>query len=223
MVFTACGGAGNRIWDGEWSTINWSGYVLVGGHYTHVSASWVQPSVNCSATPTGRSAFWVGLDGSSGSKSIEQIGTEALCFHGRPFYRAWWLLYPEHPPVDYSNRVKPGDKVSASVTTDGNGHFTLILADPTEGWAKRTPATWKKARLATAEVIVEAPSLRNGARPFPLADFGTVSFTSATANGRPFSSLNGLRPVDMLPRSGKLKAVPSPIANGAFTVTWKHQ
>ena len=29
---------------------NWSGYAVTGGRYTRVSASWTQPSVNCSVT-----------------------------------------------------------------------------------------------------------------------------------------------------------------------------
>ena len=53
--------APNKI--GHSTSTNWSGYAVSGSRYTSVSASWTQPAVDCSLTPTGWSAFWVGLDG----------------------------------------------------------------------------------------------------------------------------------------------------------------
>jgi len=57
------------------SSSNWSGYAVTGGgRYTSVSASWVQPAVNCSVTPTGWSSFWVGLDGDTTNTTGTRLG-----------------------------------------------------------------------------------------------------------------------------------------------------
>jgi hypothetical protein len=69
------------------TSTNWSGYAVTGGRYTSVSASWTQPAVNCSVTPTGWSSFWVGLDGDT-SNTVEQTGTEADCSSGPALYSA---------------------------------------------------------------------------------------------------------------------------------------
>src|SRR6185437_3880744 len=112
------------------TSTNWAGYDVTGGRYTSVSATWTQPAVNCSVTPTGWSSFWVGLDGDT-SNTVEQTGTEADCSSGRPVYSAWYEMYPKFP-VTYSNPVSAGDHFTASVSTDGRGSFTLTLSDTTK-------------------------------------------------------------------------------------------
>jgi hypothetical protein len=197
---------------------NWSGYAVTGGTYTSVSANWTQPSVNCSITPTGWSGFWVGLDGDT-SNTVEQTGTEADCSSGRPVYSAWYEMYPKFP-VNFSNPVSAGDRFSASVTTDGRGSFTLTLVNTTKGWTQRNVARLKHAKLASAEVIAEAPSSSGGV--LPLADFGSVGFSSATANGATMtSSTPGLDPITMVSGS-TVKARPSNLNNGSFSVSWSH-
>jgi len=200
----------------------WSGYYasVTGARYTQVSASWVQPAVNCSGTPRSYSGFWVGLGAHLGpyvkGSTTEQTGTTAYCFDGSPFYNAWYELWPT-PEVDYPMHVRPGDTISASVATDGNGHFTLTVADPREGWTRRTRAMLKPASLGSAEVIVENPPGYSD----PFARFGAVRFTSATANGTSLSDVKDLQKINMVAH-GKFQARTSPMSNGAFTVTWKH-
>ena len=196
---------------------NWSGYAVTGSRYTSVSASWTQPAVNCSVTPTGWSSFWVGLDGDTTS-TVEQTGSEADCSSGRAVYSAWYEMYPKYPK-NYSNTVRAGDHFTASVTTDGRGNFSLHLADTTQGWSHTTSAKLRSARLGSAEVIAEAPSSSGGV--LPLADFGTVGFSGATANGTSFGSLSGLDRIDMASGS-TTKASTSSISGGNFSVTWKH-
>jgi Peptidase A4 family len=199
------------------SSSNWSGYAVTGGRYTSVSASWVQPAVNCSITPTGWSSFWVGLDGDT-TNTVEQTGTEADCSSGRAVYSSWYEMYPKYP-VNYRDTVAPNDHFSATVTTDGRGGFTLELTDTTRGWSHTTTARLKSAKLGSAEVIAEAPSSSSGV--LPLADFGTVGFSGATANGTSFGSLSGLDRINMVSGS-TTKASTGAISGGNFSVTWKH-
>jgi hypothetical protein len=197
------------------TSTNWSGYAVTGGRYTQVSSSWTVPSVSCAGT--AYSSFWVGLDGDT-SGTVEQTGTDSDCSGSTPQYYAWYEMYPKFPS-NFSNPVHAGDKMTASVTTNGSGSFTLTISDGT-AWSKTVTARLKHAALASAEVIAEAPSSSGGV--LPLANFGTVSFSSAKANGATLtSSTPGIDPITM--QSGStVKAQPSSISSGAFSVTWKH-
>ncbi len=198
------------------TSTNWSGYAVTGSRFTSVSASWTEPTAKCSGT--AYSSFWVGLDGDT-SNTVEQTGTDADCSGSTPQYYAWYEMYPKFP-VNLRGTVRPGDHLSASVTTDGSGRFTLTITDSTQGWTNTTNARLKSAKLASAEVIAEAPSSSGGV--LPLANFGTVSFSGAKANGSLLtSSTPHLDPITM--QSGStVKAQPSSISNGAFSVAWKH-
>jgi peptidase A4-like protein len=216
------GGATPRMWHGpihmrtNSTSTNWSGYAVTGGRYTSVSSSWTVPAVSCSGT--AYSSFWVGLDGDT-SGTVEQTGTDSDCSGSTPQYYAWYEMYPKFPS-NYRDPVTPGDKMTASVTTDGKGSFTLTISDGGK-WTETTTARLKSAKLASAEVIAEAPSSSGGV--LPLANFGTVSFSGASANGSLLtSSTPGIDAITMVTSSGTVKAQPSTISNGVFSVSWKH-
>ncbi len=148
-----------------------------------VSGSWVEPSVN-SSTSQGYSAFWVGLGGSSNqSQSLEQVGTSADTVDGQTQYYAWYELVPA-PETQLNLAVHPGDhmtgKVSVSATT-----VTISLSDQTTGQSVTKQLQMSSPDTSSAEWIAEAPSsVSQGGGDYqtlPLADFGKVTFTNATA------------------------------------------
>ena len=202
------------------TSTNWSGYAVSGhGPYSSVSSSWVQPAVDCKATPTGWSSFWVGLDGDT-TNTVEQTGTEADCSGGTAVYSGWYEMYPKYP-VTYRNPVSAGDRMSATVTATSGGSFQLTLNDTTKGWTQTTSQRLKSAKLGSAEVIAEAPSGRSGV--LPLADFGTAQFGAAKVNGSLLtSSTPGLDPITMA-SGGTSKALVSSLSGGNFSDTWQHQ
>jgi Peptidase A4 family len=195
---------------------NWSGYSAINGRYTSVSATWTQPTASCTSATT-YSSFWVGLDG-DGSNTVEQTGTSADCSGGSPKYYAWYEMYPKFP-VNLSLAIRPSDSISASVTTDGNGSFTLTITNNSTGQSSQTTQRLRKARLASAEAIAEAPSSSGGV--LPLTNFGTVNFSSTMVNGQQIGSFNPDR-IDMVSGS-TLKAQTSSLSGGtSFSVAWKH-
>lgn len=202
------------------TSTNWSGYVTTGARYTSVSGTWTEPSATCAAGQTAYSSFWVGIDGDT-TNTVEQTGTDADCSSGTPTYYAWYEMYPKYP-VNLSYTVRPGDTVSASVTTDGAGHFTLTITDGTRGWSYTTHQYLKKARLGSAEWIAEAPSSSSGV--LPLADFGTVAFSRCYANGASISANPSPDEIVMVTSAGTVKAQPSALSSSgtAFSVAWKH-
>lgn len=212
-----------RVTHGTVYNTHWSGYAATGknGAFTSITANWTQPSADCSQTPTAYSSFWVGLDGYTDS-TVEQIGTDSDCSNGAPKYYAWYEMYPKLSGQLVT--LNAGDSISATVSTDGKGNFTLSMS--VDG-TPQTPVTGfsKRAALASAEVIAEAPSRNHG--PFgtlSLTHFSTVSFNSAQANG---SNLYTFSPDEIVmttdgTSTGTVKAQPSVLSGGSFSVTWKH-
>ncbi len=207
----------------EAESTNWSGYAVTGanGAFSSVSASWTEPTATCSSGRRGRggdqyAAFWVGLDGYS-SDSVEQTGTDSDCDGSSPDYYGWYEMYPANP-VYFTNTVKPGDAISASVTFSGTETYTLVLHDATQGWTQTITKNETGLDRSSAEVITEAPSSSSGV--LPLADFGTVNYGVSSANG---TSLGSQSPTEiiMVDNSGADKDSTSSInGSGGFSNTW---
>lgn len=173
------------------SSENWAGYAASAGSedFTSVSGSWVTPAAKC-GSGASYSAFWVGLGGASeDSQALEQDGTQADCSaDGSAKYYAWYELVPA-APVKLPMTVSPGDHMTSRVTVDGDT-VTLTVADTTTHVTDTRVETMQAPDTSSAEWIAEAPSTCEGAtsdcQPLPLADFGSVTFTgaSATAGGQ---------------------------------------
>ncbi len=165
---------------------NWSGYVAGGNSFSSVSGSWVQPAAKCTSGQS-YSAFWVGLGGASGTEALEQTGTQADCTSdGQSDYYAWYELVPS-APVRMGLAIRPGDHISAKVNVSGT-NVTIGLSDQTTGASVSKTLQMSNPDTSSAEWIAEAPSscTQDGnCQPLPLANFGTVTFTSssATADG----------------------------------------
>jgi hypothetical protein len=134
----------------------------------------------------------VGIDGYSDS-TVEQIGTEQDVINGTPVYYAWWEMYS---PIDQQPeqvitgmQVNPGDSITASVQyiTSGTyaGDFYLSIVDASRAndsfsiYASSSQYQSPLAQRSSAEWIVEAPEA--GSNNSDLANFGSVTFTNATA------------------------------------------
>ena len=197
---------------------NWSGYAATTGTYTSVSANWTEPSGTCSGSAK-YSSFWVGLDGYN-SMSVEQTGSEVDCSGSRAVYSAWYEMYPS-PSVSYSNTVRPGDHFTASVTYTGSNHFSLKIADTTQGWSHTHTGTLAGAPRSSAEVIVEAPCCTASGGTLPLANFGTVNITGSLANGSALGSAGGVTQIVMVDSAGRQKDSVSSLSGGEkFSATW---
>ncbi len=203
----------------EISSTNWSGYAVSGsnGAYRSVSASWTVPAVTCTSGDRYAS-FWAGLDGyGSRSRSVEQTGADADCAGLTAKYSGWYEMYPA-APVYFGTRVRPGDRISASVTFLGGGTYTLVLRDSTRGWTRTVTKVATGLRRSSAEVITEAPSSAGGV--LPLADFGVVRFTDCRVNGKALKQLHPIKIV-MIDGGGLAKDSTSALTSaGAFHNTW---
>jgi len=223
---------------------NWAGYAVSGptARFRSVSAHWVQPSVTC-AGRSGYSGFWVGLGGyHRASDALEQMGTEADCSpSGEARYFAWYELVPKSP-VDLRLAIHPGDGIATSVTVSGH-RVRLALRDLTTRASYVTTQRASAIDVSSAEWIAEAPSVCYGqnCRVLPLADFGSVPFSAASATATsghkgsisdPAWSLNtlellgaggGLGPARFGSSAATTAATPTSLtsAGSAFAVDWQ--
>jgi hypothetical protein len=183
------------------STPNWSGYVAAtnltqpkANSVSSVSGTWLVPKVTGPSTGTTYSLVWVGIDGFNGN-TVEQIGTEQDVVNGSPVYSAWWEMYSSvtQQPVQpiKGMTIMPGDSITASVQYISSGthagQFYLSIVDNTRSndsfstYQTSSQTQNPQAQRSTAEWIVEAPTDLNNNTLLPLANFGAVTFTQASA------------------------------------------
>jgi hypothetical protein len=162
------------------------GYAVTGSTYTSSNADWVMAALPCTTATSGTFiSLWTGLDGYS-SPTTEQIGVTAECTAGKTTYTGFYDLYPD-APVDFSNTVRPGDQLDASVSYSGSS-FTLKLSDVTEGWTKTVVKALAGADRSSAETFVEAPSNLSCSPTVTLA-----AFTGDTVDGTALGSLSPIK------------------------------
>jgi hypothetical protein len=215
-----------RIKDVTGTSTNWSGYAVDGsaGSMTDVSGSWVVPAVTGPSHTSRKlkpeySSFWVGIDGDN-SNTVEQTGTDSDWVNGAPVYYAWYEFYPAASKNIDTVTVHPGDVMTASVHWTGSS-FTLTLTNTSTNETFSQTGSVSNAQRSSAEWIAEAPS---GGGILPLADFGTVDFTSCTANGQAIGSFAAAstEQIDMATKQGVGKATTSGLGSDgeSFSVAW---
>jgi hypothetical protein len=209
---------------GHSNSLNWSGYASFNSTFSDVKGSWTQPAATCNGKST-YSSFWVGLDGYN-SSTVEQLGTEADCSHGKPVYYAWWEMFPNVSHMIGAFAVTPGVSYNAEVQSAGGGNFTLTLSGGGNNPFTLTTSLGLDPSLSSAEWIAEAPSMcAKSCRELPLTNFGTVNFSGASANGSAInSSAWSFDPLTMVTGGGSVKAAPTSLnpTGSAFSVTWHH-
>ena len=160
-----------------WYSSNWAGYAVAGGPYSSVGAQWTVPAVRASYRGSF-SALWVGIDGFTSSALI-QAGTEADYFNGAAHYSAWWEILPAPAVTIRTLSVRPGDRMSVTITRVSSGRWRIVVKDARSGSYATTRAYSGSA--SSAEWIEETPIV--GGRTTPLAVHGTVVFDRGTLNG----------------------------------------
>ncbi len=209
-------------------SFNWSGYADTATKaqtFTKVSGAWTTPSVTCSAEDQITSD-WVGLDGFN-SSTVEQLGTISWCFQGTPTYFTWYEMFPAGT-TEVGTTLKPGDKISASVTRTGTSYALKLTDSTTSG---NNISVTKTCALATcvdtsAEWISERPSFSIGI--VPQAHYNAFKLTSGsvTANGKTttIGSGPGVNAITMIDatQTYNLNTVSGLTGGNAFSTTWKN-
>jgi hypothetical protein len=162
----------------------WYGYADTnsGGHtYSEVSGGWLQPAAKCTST-TSAAAFSVGLDGYT-SPSIEQAGTLVECDAGTAHYYSWWQLYPQDGVQIVGTTVKPGDKITASVTRAGTSYKVKVTdaTTPANSFTHKFTCAASVCLGSSAEWLAQTVSGSGGVIPIALFATWTVSGATVTS------------------------------------------
>jgi peptidase A4-like protein len=221
---------------GTLNSVNWAGYIDTGPTFSSVAGTWVQPTATCPQNQVQQAAFWVGIGGFvQGDSDIEQIGTDSDCLKGHghksaggPNYYAWYQMFPQGLVVlpTSSYPVSPGQSIVANVTVSGANQYTLAITDFGHWTFSTVQSQASQPADASAEWITEAPSsCTKKCKTLPLADFGSIPYSSASTNGEAISG-PGLTDtqVNMTSKNGKtVKAASSALGSGgsSFSVTWE--
>ena len=160
-----------------WYSSNWAGYAVAGGPYSSVGAQWTVPAVSVSYRRS-YSAQWVGIDGFT-SRSLIQAGTEADYFNGATHYSAWWEILPAPAVTIRTLSVRPGDRMSVTITRVSSGRWRIVVKDARSGSYATTRAYTGSA--SSAEWIEEAPIVSG--RTTLLAAHSTIVFDHASLDG----------------------------------------
>ena len=225
-------GHGKNSPSGVQTSLDWAGYAVTGTTFTNVAGSWTQPTATCPKNQLQEAAFWVGIDGyASSDPTVQQIGTDSDCTKakgktvGGPHYYAWYQFYPQSDVVLSSSAypVTHGDAITASVSASGSA-YTLSISDGSKWHYSITQTPPTQPQNSSAEWIAEAPCTGSKCKVLPLADYGSIGFTGASANSQPIS-YSGFtdNQIDMTNKGGKkTEARTSALSSGgsSFSVTW---
>ncbi|MGA7669731.1 MAG: G1 family glutamic endopeptidase [Nitrolancea sp.] len=197
---------------------NWAGYAATGGTFTDVSATWTVPNVS-NTTDSSADATWVGIGGVT-STDLIQAGTEAIVQGQEVSYSAWIETLPQSEK-QVALAVSPGDQVNVSIDQQSSGVWQIVMKNLTTGQTYQTTVNYQSS-LSSAEWIEESPSA--GWAQVPLDDFGSVSFSNATAveNGQTVSigQAKG-KSITLAARNGQALAQTSDLGSdgSSFSVT----
>ncbi|MGO9150972.1 MAG: G1 family glutamic endopeptidase [Acidimicrobiales bacterium] len=209
---------------------NWSGYVLTGasGGYQAISAKWTVPAVVCSSLQNSETSDWVGVNGWLGADwgGLFQDGTTSYCFNGQQGDYAWWTdaLASYSAPTLFV--VAPGDVIDAEVYQASSGYWAYNIADLTSGRSSSSAESFSGPGTS-AEWIAEDTGDPNTGLPYPLADFGSVTFTDLglTVPSGSWTVPPDSDAIEMVAPDRSVEALPSQIqgsgASAAFTVTYE--
>ncbi|MDA8034597.1 MAG: G1 family endopeptidase, partial [Actinomycetota bacterium] len=225
---------------------NWSGYVVAspGPLLTEASGQWTVPALTCAAASEAGLATWVGIGGartgtSGSSGMLLQTGVSSDCAAGAQVETAWWEEFPSEPngEVAFTGlQVTPGDVLRGTIYQTTGGAWVTRLDDLTTGlsgvmvtgvgWgisvdgsgtfsSEGSTAGLSYAGGTSAEWIAE--DYEQAGALVPLADFGTVGFSSLTTS-LPSWSLSGADAVEIV-QGGNVLALPSAPGPDGFTIT----
>ncbi|EIN07874.1 hypothetical protein PUNSTDRAFT_114298 [Punctularia strigosozonata HHB-11173 SS5] len=164
---------------------NWAGAVLSSssGTYKSVTGTFVVPTPSKpsgSRSGTYSASAWVGIDGDTCDTAILQTGLDFTISGSSVSYDAWYEWYPDYA-YDFSGiSFKAGDSVTVTVTASSTKSGTAVIKNNTTGKSvSKTISSSSALCEQDAEWIVE--DFESGGSLVPFANFGTVTFTGASA------------------------------------------
>ncbi|CEJ81739.1 hypothetical protein VHEMI01852 [[Torrubiella] hemipterigena] len=161
---------------------NWAGVIKKAAGVKTVTGTMGMPTIKNGAEDSAVSA-WVGIDGNTCSTgALLQTGVDIL---GDGTFSPWVEWYPNDLIKLTDFVVNAGDKIKMTVTATSTTAGSAKLENLTTGNSSSHDFAKGPAALCLAEAdwILEDYDDDNSGKIKPLVNFGTVSFTGASASG----------------------------------------
>ena len=203
---------------------NWFGYnqgaLERGGQLFHsISGNWTVPRATQHAKGQAEySSDWIGIGGGCVDTgclltdgTLIQTGTEQdVSPGGSPSYSAWWEIVPAPSLTISALKVRPGDRMHASISEVALGSelWRITIKDLTRGetYSKTVPYA---STHDTAEWIEETPLILGSNAGFAaLPGLTSPAFDRATVNGKP-ADLKASEEIQLTSSTGKVIGTPS--------------
>ncbi|KAI9744321.1 MAG: hypothetical protein M1818_002473 [Claussenomyces sp. TS43310] len=157
---------------------NWAGAVQNGNGWTTVQGTITVPQT--SGSDGSAASAWVGIDGDSCQSAILQTG---VSFYADGTFDAWYEWIPDGSYSFDNFDLSVGDQIAMSVDASSTTSGTATLENLTSGQKVTHSFSNPPSTLCetNAEWIVE--DFEENGSLVPLANFGTVTFTDASATG----------------------------------------
>jgi len=166
---------------------NWAGAVYDSyptGSFKSVTGTFIVPTPKVpsggSKSKTYSASAWVGIDGDTCDSAILQTGLDFSVKGTSVSYDAWYEWYPAYA-YDFSGiSFSANDSVTLTVTATSKTSGTAVITNNTKNKTVSKNITSSSSLCEeNAEWIVE--DYEEGSSLVPLANFGTVTFTGASA------------------------------------------
>jgi len=209
----AVGNASHVEYSSNWAGAVWDTYPA--GTFKSVTGTFTVP------TPTGSSgsaSAWVGIDGDTCGTAILQTGVDFTISGGKVSYDAWYEWYPDYAYDSSGITISAGNVITLTVTATSTKAGTAVITNQSTGKTVTKSLTSSSALCEqNAEWIVEDYEENGSLVPF--ANFGTVTFSSASATTSSGSiGPSGATIID-IEQSGK---VLTSVTTGSSSVTVKY-
>ncbi|CAM1502515.1 Fc.00g044990.m01.CDS01 [Cosmosporella sp. VM-42] len=180
---------------------NWAGAVQIGKGFNKVVGTITVPEV--SGNYGDAASAWVGIDGDTCQTAILQTG---ISFYADGTFDAWYEWIPDYSYSFQGFSVSVGDQIKMEVDASSKKAGVATLQNLSTGQkvshsfsSSSTPSSLCETN---AEWIVEA--FQENGDQVTLADFGTVTFTGASASGSSGTiSASGAQIIDISPDQGR--------------------
>ncbi|EKM56296.1 uncharacterized protein PHACADRAFT_207576 [Phanerochaete carnosa HHB-10118-sp] len=159
---------------------NWAG----AGTYQSVTATFTVPTPQESSgsSDTESAGAWVGIDGDTCGSAILQTGVDFTVSGSSVSYYGWYEWYPDSASDFSGISFSSGDTVTLTVTATSTTSGTAVITNNSNGQTVSTDITSASALCEQdAEWIVEDPGQGSDGSLAPFPNFGTVTFTGASA------------------------------------------
>lgn len=166
---------------------NWAGAVFDNrgsGTFKSVTGTFVVPTPRVpsggSSSTTYAASAWVGIDGDTCGTAILQTGIDFEVRGSSVAFDAWYEWFPDFAHDFSGISIRAGDTIKLTVTANTTRSGSAVIQNLSTGQTVSKSLTSSSSLCEqNAEWIVE--DFESGGALVPFANFGTVTFTGASA------------------------------------------